>query len=174
MPRYDLKRAQRAALMALGENGESVIANLEAVGLVIVHKSDLPREVNATETRTVDDVRLQLPDRWADPYYVTVHGPPDGPLKYGVEFDAINGVREAHQLQQTLRYQVSVTLDDKAELVTAVTARPPGKAPPITHPEGGDPDAQAPTEATRPEAQQGEVNTRKQRGRTGSGSPKSA
>lgn len=163
MFRPKLKRAERAALMALGERGESILANLEAVGLVVVHKSDLPREPGTTDTRTVDGVRLQLPDHWADPYHVTIHGLPDGPLKYGVEFGAIHGVREAHQLQQTLRYTVSVTLDDRAELVTAVTAHPPGKAPPYTSTEGGEPSAPALPETPHPTEQ---PRRRKGHGRT--------
>ena len=94
MARFNLKAAQNAALMALGEHGESVIANLDAVGLVIVRKADLPRE--AKVGRELHDVRLHLPDGWTDPYHVTVTGGGlEEPVTWGVEFAAISTVREA-------------------------------------------------------------------------------
>lgn len=123
MPRYSLKRAQRAALMALGENGDSVIANLEAVGLVIVHKADLPQERHEP-TRRLTDVRLELPDHWSDPYNALVISPElDEPTEYGCEFDAIHSVREAYALQRTLGYAVDLHVDDQAGLITQATAR---------------------------------------------------
>ncbi|SEI65919.1 hypothetical protein SAMN04488058_101264 [Deinococcus reticulitermitis] len=121
MARFNLKAAQNAALMALGEHGESVIANLDAVGLVIVRKADLPRE--AKEGRLLHDVRLHLPDGWTDPYHVTVTGGGlEEPVTWGVEFAAISTVREAAALQRTLGYQVNLRVDEQAGLITEATA----------------------------------------------------
>lgn len=121
MARFNLKAAEKAALMALGENGESVIANLEAVGLVIVRRTDLPREAKAG--RELHDVRLHLPDGWTDPYHVTVTGGGlEEPATWGVEFAAIGTVREAAALQRTLGYRVNLRVDEQAGLITEATA----------------------------------------------------
>ena len=112
--RFDLAAARRAAAAALGRSAESVLGKLDAAGLVVVLKADLPD--SEQDIRTLLDVTLVVPDDWRSPWACTVITGSET-LDLHAAVDAVPGVREARLLREVMGGQLHVEIDEAEGLL---------------------------------------------------------
>ncbi|MBZ9713727.1 hypothetical protein [Deinococcus multiflagellatus] len=119
----NLRAARELAVDALGPDADEVLSLLDAKGLVIVRRRDLPGS-HPADAETLENVTLQAPATWTEPHQLTVITPAGETLElYVHEVDAAL-VYEAVQLQAVLGHRVDVVIDREGQILLRATAVP--------------------------------------------------
>ncbi|MFC4637017.1 hypothetical protein [Deinococcus hohokamensis] len=119
--RETLEAARVAALSKLGRTGETTLAKLEAAGLVVVRRADLP-PVTGQGVKVLEGVTVQTPANWREPWPVTVYAP-DGQVLHLVALRAAAAaIGEAVQLQAVMGHQLNVAVARDEGLLLSATA----------------------------------------------------
>lgn len=112
--------ARDAALAALGRGGERTLEKLEADGLTVVRRTDLPMTDGAGAAH-LDRVQLQMPTNWTPPYPVTVITNSDEVLHLHALRSAAPQIAEAYQLYTVMGHRLDVSVNrEEALLLSAV------------------------------------------------------
>ena len=119
MSRFDLPAARLAATTTLGRNAESILGKLEAAGLVVVRRADLPDFTAPARTLLdVEDVIIlseQLP-----PYTCQVipnARTGERTLELVAVVDAVAAVREVRLLREVMGGSINVEIDEAKGLL---------------------------------------------------------
>ncbi|MBB5234510.1 hypothetical protein [Deinococcus budaensis] len=114
MPRPDLAAARAAALEALGRGAERTLEKLEAAGLVVVRRSDLPDP--SAGRRTLGDVEVIIPEDWREPFALIVEAGSEVLDLHALK-TAVPAIREAVHLARIMGHRVDVEIDEAEGLV---------------------------------------------------------
>ena len=118
MSRFDLAAARQAAA-TLGRNAESVLGKLEAAGLVVIRRADLPDFT--APARTLLDVEDVIVESERLPPYacqVIPNAKTGGrTLELVAVVDAVAGVREARLLREVMGGRINVEVDEAKGLL---------------------------------------------------------
>ena len=119
MSRFDLPAARLAATTTLGRNAESILGKLEAAGLVVVRRADLPDFT--APARTLLDVKdVIILSEQLPPYACQVipnAQTGERTLELVAAVDAVAGVREVRLLREVMGGRINVEIDEAKGLL---------------------------------------------------------
>ncbi|MVN86936.1 hypothetical protein GO986_09175 [Deinococcus sp. HMF7620] len=117
----NVQTARYLALDVLGPDADNILAKLDAEGLVIVRKRDLPGHL-PDNAETLENVMLRAPTTWAEPHHLTVITASGETLQLYVHEVHAAQVHEAVQLHAVLGHRVEVVIDREGQILLAATA----------------------------------------------------
>lgn len=120
MPRPDLEAARELALTVLGRGAHSTLDKLEAAGLVIVRRTDLPPANGQVED--LEGVRATIPANWSEPWPVTVITAEGERLTLYALYARREHIGEALNLHAVMGMRLDVTINRAEELVLDASA----------------------------------------------------
>lgn len=123
MPRPDLDAARDLALTVLGRGAHSTLAKLEAAGLVVVKRTELPRVDGRVEH--LEAARAQVPANWSEPWPVTVVTAEGERLELYALHARREHIGEALQLHAVMGLRLDLTVNRAEELVLDASAVQP-------------------------------------------------
>ena len=119
MSRFDLPAARLAATTTLGRNAETILGKLEAAGLVVVRRADLPDFTAPARTLLdVEDVIVlseQLPPYACEVIPNARTG--ERTLELVAVVDAVAAVREVRLLREVMGGRINVEIDEAKGLL---------------------------------------------------------
>ena len=114
MLRFVLPAARLAATTTLGRNAETILGKLEAAGLVVVRRADLP-DFTAPARTLLDVEDIVITSEWEVPYVCQVipnARTGERTLELVAVVNAITGVREARLLREVMGGRINVEIDE--------------------------------------------------------------
>lgn len=118
--KIDLYRARQIAVDALGPDGDDTLATLDAAGLVVVLRRQLPQDTGANEALL--DVQLTAPANWRPGSEVTVTTDAGEVLRLTPADGVDVQVREALSLQAVMGHRIDVAVDREGQLLLSAAA----------------------------------------------------
>ncbi|GAA3995083.1 hypothetical protein GCM10022631_01480 [Deinococcus rubellus] len=119
MLRFDLPAARLAATTTLGRGAETILGQLEAAGLVVIKRADLPN-LDAAVRTLLDVEDIVITSEWEVPYACEVipNAKTGGrTLELVAVVDAVAGVREARLLREVMGGTINVEIDEARGLL---------------------------------------------------------
>ncbi|MCD0176161.1 hypothetical protein IHN32_09430 [Deinococcus sp. 14RED07] len=118
--KIDLCRARQIAVDALGPNGDDTLAALDAAGLVVVLRRQLPRDTGDSEELL--DVQLATPANVTPIWGVTVTTREGEVLQLVAAEGTDLQIGEAVSLQSIMGHRINVMVDREGGLLLAAVA----------------------------------------------------